>query len=244
MTQNKKTDRSEVIQALQARGPFTKEEKPLVVITGPAAPSSEEAGRLAASPWVPHSAEQLYEAALDTFRRALGSHVPSKIPQLLEEVKYKMEGAEHHLRKVGQGSGSEWWEAEAFLTQARGTLDILARIVSSVAPNVPQSFERDGRPIANALRNQPRHSRHYESSIELANLIEEERLIRELSAVRNEVHHRGSLPTLAKVKTGTVHLAGLNLEEFCIQKWLALMQFVRHFLEWVISIAWEIQRDD
>ena len=105
-----------------------------------------------------------------------------------------MEGAEYHLRKVSLNEAGQWWEAEAFLTQARGTLEILARILNSVLQNVPDSFDRDGTPIANMLRNQPIRSRHYGSSIALADLIQEDELARELSAVRDAIHHRYGLP--------------------------------------------------
>lgn len=244
MARKKKTDRADVIAKLQSRGPLTEEERPVVILTRPVELTSAERTLLAASPWVPHSACELCDAALDTFQRALGSELPPEVPQLVAELKHKMEGAEYHLRKVSLNEAGQWWEAEAFLTQARGTLEILARILNSVLHNVPDSFDRDGTPIANMLRNQPIRSRHYGSSIALADLIQEDELARELSAVRDAIHHRYGLPSLAKAKTGTIHLGGLTLEEFCIGKWLSLMKFTREFLEWTISIAWEARANE
>ena len=206
--------------------------------------SPEEVEMLSKSHWVPHSAAELHGAASETFQRALESDVPPDIAGLLNELKHKMEGAEYNLRNVNEGGPGEWWEAEAFLGQARGTLEILARILHAVLQEAPDSFDRDGRPIANVLRNQPTRSHHYASSIALAEFIEGTEFIRTLSAVRDKVHHRYGLPSLAKADTGTVHLGGLTLNEFCIGFWLSLMKFTRHFLEWTITIAWETQNSD
>jgi hypothetical protein len=241
MTRKKKTDRTDVIRALQSRGTLPDEERPIVFVASPEQLSAEEAAKYSEGPWIPRTPEQLRSAALDTFQRTLGGSLSRDIPQLLDEMKYKMEGAEYHLRKVTQRDHSEWWEAEAFVNQARATLEILARILNSCVRGVPDSFDSDGIPIANALTNQPTRSSHYHSSVSLAELIKSEPFIRSLSAVRSTTYHRYGLPSLAKANTGTVHLGGLDLDQFCIGIWLALMPFAKRFLEWTITIAWEMR---
>ena len=213
-------------------------------MTGPYEPTPEERAAMQASPWIPKSPAELCQAILDSFERELGSKTPTQVPELVHELKHKLEGAEYYLRKIGRAEGNDWWEAESFLCQARGTLEMLARIVHAILRNVPDSFDRDGMPIANALRNQPQLSRHYETSLGFADFIMDEKWIRELSAVRSATHHRYSLPSLAKAESGVVHLGGLTLEEFCIGKWLSLFKFSRKFMEWSLTTAVEVELND
>ncbi len=238
MKRRKSTDRQEIIAHLQSRGPLTPEERPIVFVTPIEVVelTPEEAARYRAEP-LPNSGEQLCLAALDTFNRTLGDRVPLAIPHLLGELSYKLQAMEYHLRKVGGDGIEQWFEAEAAIYQARSSLEILARILHEFIKQVKPSFRSDGRPIANVLKQQPRFSPQYASSIQLAALVEAAGFIETLSAVRDEISHWSSFPTLTKARTGTVHLAGMDLDQFCIGMWLQLMPFSRHFLEWTIDIA-------
>ena len=244
MTRRKGTDRREIIAHLQSRGPLTAEERPIVIVTPPEVIelTPEEAAEY--GPPSPQSGEPLRSAALDTFKRALGNRVPSAIPHLLGELSHKQQAAEYHLGRVGGEGAEQWFEAEAFIYQARGSLDILARILHEFVDQATPDFGRHGVPITGTLRNQPRSSPHHAASLQLADLIENTKFIAVLSAVRDEISHWQGFPSLAKANTGSVHLGGLDLDQFCIGIWLEVMPFSRRFLERTIEIAWEKQGGD
>lgn len=240
MTNKKRLNRQTIIASLQSRGPLTPEERPIVIVGPEEELTPEEAAKYDNS-WVPHSGQELCSAALDTFHRTLNGTLPPPTRYLLGELSYKFQAAEYHLRRVGGDDLRQWFEAEAFMNQARSTLEIVARILHRYVRQAPDSFHSNGTPIANALRNQPTTCPQHVTSVHFAGWIEEAKFPATLSAVRDEIAHRQGFRSLAKATAGVVHLGGMDLDQFCIGMWFSLMTFTQEFLEWTVTIAREMQ---
>ncbi len=207
----------------------------------------EFAAQHAHEPELPQDPASLYRAAVDTFERETQRDIPDQLNELLSELRYKMEAAEYHLRRLDTLSQSpdddRWFEGEAVFNQARSTLEILARVLKAVLPvrGLGETFDGDAAKIINPLRNQGRGSPTYQTGLDVAAYIESELdLIRMLSAVRSTTFHRYSFRSLALATDGEEHLGGLRLHEFCVSYWLQVWDFTRTYLAWCVQLAVEL----